>query len=360
MKIHRSDPPSNYFKYRNGTARFGDLSWAARGYLGDLLSRPDDWDETADAAWKRAQRERGEKGTAESRRDVQAIWAELKAARYIVSGRVPLGGGRWATEVHVYDQPQLSDLPGAGKSVPPAETGICAGGTDLPQAGQSARPAETETAPASDLPHAGKPDSGKSVPPAETGICAGGTDLPQAGQSSKRLKTKRSLSETLAGIVTGATDATPDEARETVALIRESQKPGNPVAYFRTLAKNGDLPIWLDKIRNGPGGPTSVADSVGTPSAPRLATLCAWCSRPGHDLAACPDRATLSRDPDSEARPAAKPVPSDERGEGREEFTRRLAAMRARPAERARVPAGVVYPDESRDVLPDDDGDHAA
>jgi hypothetical protein len=314
VKIHRSDPPSNYFKYRNGTARFGDLSWAARGYLGDLLSRPDDWDETADAAWKRAQRERGEKGTAESRRDVQAIWAELKAARYIVSGRVPLGGGRWATEVHVYDQPQLSDLPGAGKSVPPAETGIC----------------------------------------------AGGTDLPQAGQSSKRLKTKRSLSETLAGIVTGATDATPDEARETVALIRESQKPGNPVAYFRTLAKNGDLPIWLDKIRNGPGGPTSVADSVGTPSAPRLATLCAWCSRPGHDLAACPDRATLSRDPDSEARPAAKPVPSDERGEGREEFTRRLAAMRARPAERARVPAGVVYPDESRDVLPDDDGDHAA
>jgi hypothetical protein len=247
VRIHRSDPAGNYFKHLNDTSRYGDLSWAARGYLGEILSRPDGWDETAEAAWKRAQRERGEKS--ESRRDVQAIWAELKAARFMIGRKVQLPGGKWATEVHVYDRPQPPDLPQGGKSVPPAETCVPPASTDIPRAGKSVRPADTGVLPAADLPQGGKSVSGKSVRPARTGVSAGRTDLPQGGKSQRREKTKRSLSETLELIVTDATDATPDQARETVAAIIEAQQPQTPAAYFRTLAKNGDLDIWLDKTR---------------------------------------------------------------------------------------------------------------
>ena len=63
--------------------------------------------------------------------------------------------------------------------------------------------------------------------------------------------------------MTGSTDAKPEEARETVAAIVESQRPQNPAAYFRTLAKNGDLPLWLDKIRST-GSDSSVSGEIGT------------------------------------------------------------------------------------------------
>ena len=104
--------------------------------------------------------------------------------------------------------------------------------------------------------------------------------------------------------MTGATGVTPDEARETVAAIIEAQHPLNPAAYFRTLAKNGDLPLWLDKVRGrvAPGnGPALIADikavAAPTPVPPRYADRCGWCSRLGHDADNCSDR------PEPEASP---------------------------------------------------------
>jgi hypothetical protein len=80
---------------------------------------------------------------------------------------------------------------------------------------------------------------------------------------ASRQSQKRSLSADLERIVTAASDATPDEAREIVAVIMAKTKPNNPIAYFRTIAGRGDLALWLQELR----------DSHSEPSAPRSLTV---------------------------------------------------------------------------------------
>lgn len=48
-----------------------------------------------------------------------------------------------------------------------------------------------------------------------------------------------------------ATGATPDETREILGLINKENKPRNLAAYVNALAKNGDLPALLQRIRAG-------------------------------------------------------------------------------------------------------------
>ena len=106
IRIHRSRLDSGFAQVPNATHRDSSLSWAARGYLGEMLSNKDDWEpETAQQAGGRAVRERATK--AESARMVERILAELEAAGYRHRIRRHLQWGRFATEVHYYDAPSV-------------------------------------------------------------------------------------------------------------------------------------------------------------------------------------------------------------------------------------------------------------
>jgi hypothetical protein len=49
--------------------------------------------------------------------------------------------------------------------------------------------------------------------------------------------------------IADATGATEDETREIIFLIKRDNNPRNPAAYVRALAKNGDLPELLERVR---------------------------------------------------------------------------------------------------------------
>jgi hypothetical protein len=245
VKIHRSRSGSHFTQIPDAMLRDERLGYAARGILCELLSRPDDWETTADKTTERARRERSTRG--ESRRVVRAAFAELKDAGYMVVKRVPLPGGKWGSEVHVYDQPQ-TDVPASGTSVPPAEIHITAGEIGVPHAGTSGSQPELGT---------GVPEAGTSASPATTGVLPARTDvpstgIPHAGTSLRTLSTNReiSLASQLVRIVTDATDATPQEARQIIKAITERRKPDTPLSYFRRVAANGDLVVWLQELRD--------------------------------------------------------------------------------------------------------------
>ena len=81
MKIHRSRPGGHFTQIPDETLRDGRLSYAARGVLAEILSRPDDWTTNADDIWPRAHRERGSRG--EGRDTLHGVFAELEAAGYL-------------------------------------------------------------------------------------------------------------------------------------------------------------------------------------------------------------------------------------------------------------------------------------
>ena len=102
-RIHRLRSEGHGFAaVPDATARDVRLSWAARGYLAEMLSNRDDWRaEPATGAAARAKRERRSK--AESAWQVRKLMAELEEAGY--RHRIKLRGprGRTVTEVHYYD-----------------------------------------------------------------------------------------------------------------------------------------------------------------------------------------------------------------------------------------------------------------
>ena len=103
MKIHRSNPAKGFTKIPNKTACDPRLSYQARGLLTELLSRPANWETTADAIWARARRERNQPG--EGRDKTRATFAELESAGYLRRERKRGPRGRIVTELHVYDIP---------------------------------------------------------------------------------------------------------------------------------------------------------------------------------------------------------------------------------------------------------------
>lgn len=104
MKVHRSKHTEHFTILPNAALRDPRLSYRARGVLMELLSRPEDWQATADSLSRTAKKERGKKG--EGRDAMRGAFAELKAAGYIIASRVDGESGTHTTELHVYDVAQ--------------------------------------------------------------------------------------------------------------------------------------------------------------------------------------------------------------------------------------------------------------
>jgi hypothetical protein len=136
MRIHHCSPKRDFTVIPNGALRDERLTWGARGYLHELLSRPDDWETNADAAAARARRMRPDRH--EGRRVVRGYVAELEAVGYMRRERLRAERGRWETVLHVADEPVFAadsapaDVPPGGTSAPPAETGVSPARTDVP------------------------------------------------------------------------------------------------------------------------------------------------------------------------------------------------------------------------------------
>jgi hypothetical protein len=124
VKIHHSGSGTGFTRIPNETLQDERLSWAARGHLAYLLSRPPDWATNADAESRRARSLRDKYG--EGRRAMRAVYDELRKAGYLHQVKVPAARGRWKTETHLYDRPHtgipLTGRPETGTSVPPAQT----------------------------------------------------------------------------------------------------------------------------------------------------------------------------------------------------------------------------------------------
>ncbi|MGH3825771.1 MAG: hypothetical protein ACRDQX_01145 [Pseudonocardiaceae bacterium] len=105
VRIHRTRLEDGGFAaVPNETARDGRLTWAARGYLAEMISNKNDWDpENAKRAAARAKRERGE--DAESAWAVRQLHAELERAGYKHRVVRRGAGGLRSTETHYYDLP---------------------------------------------------------------------------------------------------------------------------------------------------------------------------------------------------------------------------------------------------------------
>lgn len=104
MKIHRSKHTEHFTILPNATLRDPRLSWAARGVLMELLSRPEDWQTNADQMARTAKQERNKRG--EGREAVRALFGELESAGYIVRTKTQTDGGSWVTELTVFDVAQ--------------------------------------------------------------------------------------------------------------------------------------------------------------------------------------------------------------------------------------------------------------
>jgi len=101
VEIHRSHPESRFTIIPDATLRDRRLSYQARGVLAEILSRPEDWMETADNMWRRARSERGDAG--EGRDVLRNVFDELADAGYLYRQRRRVGRGRFATTLHVFD-----------------------------------------------------------------------------------------------------------------------------------------------------------------------------------------------------------------------------------------------------------------
>jgi hypothetical protein len=115
----------------NATAQDARLSWAARGLLIELLSRPSDWETNADALWRTSKQQRGEQ-LGEGRRAIRAAFAKLEELGYIVRSRTQIEKGRFVTTVDVYDTPDHHRGTANGTSVTGTSvSAISASGTSL-------------------------------------------------------------------------------------------------------------------------------------------------------------------------------------------------------------------------------------
>lgn len=94
---------------------------------------------------------------------------------------------------------------------------------------------------------------------ATPGMDAPGTPCMDAGRPLASMQAKQPLNNplnnpSLSGperAIADATDATPDETREILSLITSENTPRNLAAYVKTLARNGDLPALLKRVRAG-------------------------------------------------------------------------------------------------------------
>jgi hypothetical protein len=166
--VHRSHPEARFTIIPDETLRDPRLSYLARGLLGEILSRPDDWVTSADSIWHRARSERGGKG--EGRDALRAAFAELAAAGYLHRERHRARRGRITTVLHVFDAPdgleawlaaEAFRARAAVDNSTPAD--VSAGRTDDGTGRHRSdlgKPASVQVAPTPDLPAVGPPGVG--------------------------------------------------------------------------------------------------------------------------------------------------------------------------------------------------------
>jgi hypothetical protein len=98
MQITRAVRRSNFTVVSNEIIESTTISWRAASILIYLLSRPDGWRTSAErlAAMRKK----------EGRDAIRTALRELETAGYIVRSRVQGEGGKWSTEMKVFDEPQ--------------------------------------------------------------------------------------------------------------------------------------------------------------------------------------------------------------------------------------------------------------
>jgi hypothetical protein len=253
IRIHRSDP-ARFVKIPNDTMRDTRLSWAGRGYLGEMLSNKADWEpESGPEAARRARNERSD--AAESGRQVIRIHAELEREGYRHRLRRPGPRGLFINEVHYYDVPTVpceDPWHCAGCGTDPAELrgrselarrDVPAGGTD---------PAElTGRSPADPAEPRSRPDQ------AIQAVSAGGTDSALTEGSDTAGSNRRPcLPEDNAEEQQRATQARPPgptTMTDKGEHVDDQQPPLDlgPVATVKAPAKRGTRipPDILDRLR---------------------------------------------------------------------------------------------------------------
>jgi hypothetical protein len=130
--IHRMRHEANFSIFANEAIRDGRLSGLARSVLMELLSRPDGWQTNADAMWRKARSERGDR--AEGRRAFRAAFAELEEFGYLTRTK-RRDGNRYVTVMDLFHLPQDPDFRGTGSGT--SETGTSQSGTS--ETGTSSR-----------------------------------------------------------------------------------------------------------------------------------------------------------------------------------------------------------------------------
>lgn len=104
MKIYRASNCSDLTAIPRTIALDEGLSYAARGLLLDVLSRPADWDANADKLSRAARAARGD-NVGEGRRAIRALFAELEAAGYMRRLKQRRASGAFHTVLEVTDAP---------------------------------------------------------------------------------------------------------------------------------------------------------------------------------------------------------------------------------------------------------------
>ena len=134
MKITRTPRRDHFTILPNDALEDTRLSYRARGLLGYLLSRPDDWhvDSTQLAARAR-----------EGRDAVRAAMRELEQAGYLIRIRSRGDRGRWVTEIQVVDEPVDNHVTGDGF---PVAGPTCENTTNLQVAPETDFPASADQA----------------------------------------------------------------------------------------------------------------------------------------------------------------------------------------------------------------------
>lgn len=151
--IHRAGVQADFALIPNATLRDRRLSYAARGVLAEILSRPDDWQTSAAAMAALASK------IGEGRYGMAAIFRELKAAGYVVYELDRGEGGRFVTRVHFYDNPEhvsagrTGSRSAAGRSPATPDTAA-------PAAASPAAAAPDTAAPAAGTPPPGRRPAG--------------------------------------------------------------------------------------------------------------------------------------------------------------------------------------------------------
>lgn len=127
LRIHRSPMESGYTMIPNAALRDTRLSFTARGVLAELLSRPEDWQTSADAMWRQARKHRG--NDAEGRRAFRGAFAELEAAGYLFRSK-RREGSQYITVLDLYDRPRRRTDSGTSETGT-SESGTSETGTSL-------------------------------------------------------------------------------------------------------------------------------------------------------------------------------------------------------------------------------------